>query len=335
MSNKDLLLFNDLQPEADGKPVGVVVDKAIEVDLEKYYEIIADKGYNSLSPEDTTDFLSKLYAAGEEDKIKAYFITTLRHPYLCRSRGDKEAFPEDEYARYYYTAVAVRRVNYTLNYFAHAAARIHESILVAALYTQEFEAGIGLVIAADEMRAKMSEKAFKATIPSLDAIAKNIGTRYLVYTRGKGDYKVAPDKYIADIDTLAGTGWKNIEGAKTAITAVEDTAAALDVEAFIMPDIKSRIDEVKKEAAENRRVFSVILSTFIKNLKKKEVREAFTREYTAGRVRPLLEELGTYEEAGIVRAGYVHNLIDYGDNTYYVLKKVDEYKKAHYGKGIL
>ena len=335
MSNKDLLLFEDLKPEADGKPLGVGDEKGINVELEKYYEIIADKGYNSLSPEDTTDFLSKLYAAGEEDKIKAYFITTLRHPYLCRSRGDKEAFPEDEYARYYYTAVAVRRVNYTLNYFAHAAARIHEGILGAALRTREYEAALALVISANKMRAKLSDKAYKDSIPALDEAAKFLDTRYLVYTPGKGDYKVAPEEYIKEIGDLAESGKRNIVGAKTGISAVEDTAAALDIEAFIMPDIKEGIDSVKREAAENRRVFTVLFTTFLKNLKDKEAREAFTRIYPAGVVRDLLADVGTYEEAEAERAGYIHNLIDYGDSTYYVLKKVDEYKKAHYGKGIL
>ena len=335
MSNKDLLLFNDLQPEADGKPVGVVVDKAIRVDLEKYYEIIDDKGYNSLSPEDTTDFLSKLYAAGEEDKIKAYFITTLRHPYLCRSRGDKEAFPEDEYARYYYTAVAVRRVDYTLNYFAHANARIHEGAVAAALRTREYEAALALAITANKMRAKLSDKAYKDSIPALDEAAKFLGTRYLVYTPGKGDYKVAPEEYIKEIGDLAESGKRNIVGAKTGISAVEDTAAALDVEAFIMQDIKDEIEKVRLAAAENRRVFTALFTTFLKNLKDKEAREAFTRIYPAGVVRDLLADVGTYEEAEAERAGYIHNLIDYGDSTYYVLKKVDEYKKAHYGKGIL
>jgi len=335
MSNKELFLFNDLQPEADGKPVGVATDKGIKVELDTYYQLIADKGYNSLSPEDTTDFLSKLKEAGEVDKIKRYFISTLGHPYLCRSRGDKEAFTEEEYAYYYYTAVAVRKVNYITHYFANASQKIHEGYLITLIRTKEFEAAAAFAVAAAGLRTKLGEAGYKAIIPSLDEVAEGIGGRYLEYTRRRGNYKVKPDIYLEDIIGVTRSGTESIAAVKTAITSIEDTAAALDAEAYIMPDVKALIADVKEEAAGNRKALTTVLNNFLKNLKKKEVREAFTVNIEAGYPRAILAEVYTYEELGIMRRDYIHNLIDYGNNTYYVLKKVDEYKKARNEEGII
>lgn len=333
---KELLLFNDLQPQGEKEAVGVATDKGIVVALEEYYRLIGEAGYGKLSPEDTADFLGKLKAAGRVEDIKKYFVTTLRHPYLCRTWGDKEAFTDEEYTRYFYTAVVVHKVNAITHYYGHAIQKIHEGILLALIRGEEYEAAVNFAASAAEMRARLGEEAYRAIVPSLDDIAKNIGEgRYLEYVRRRGNYKVNAARFIDDLKQHAKTGTVSIAAVKTATVSNIDAARALDAEAFIMKDVVKLMQSAKEKAEENRRVFSQLYTAFLRSLKKKEVREAFTAPFEANIVRRALDDLTTYEDSPVNRSEYIHNLIDYGNNSYYVLKKVDEYKKSHNEKGIL
>lgn len=322
-----------------GKPEEIpatLEEKGITVDIEDYYRLISEIGYGKLSREDTAAFLSKLKEAGKDAEILRYFVATIKHPYLCRSAADKEAFTPEEYARYYYSAVAVRELNSITHYFGHAIQAAHEGILLALLRAEEYEAGVAFAANAKEIRATLGEEAYRGVVPSLDAVAKNIGEgRYLQYKKGSGTYEVDALTFLTDLKHLVDSGNTTTRAIKTALAAGEDTLKVLNIEAFIMPDVKKLMQEVREKVAQNRSVLTKILTNLLKQQKKKEVREAYTRHLEANYIREALSAIISLEDAKPNKAEYMQNLTLYAGDTYYIARLVDEYKKANNEEGIL
>ena len=291
-------------------------------------DFITKAKQNTLSREDTAELLKNLQEAGREKDILRYFVNTIRRPYLCRTAGDREGLSLDDYTRYYYTAVAVREINSITHYFAHAIAQTNESSLLLLLRLREYDTAVAFAINAEKVRLTLGDK-YQDIIPSLDDVAKNIGEgRYISYKKRTGIYRVDSITFLIDVMKIAEGANKIVKAVKTSTSAIEDTIAALDIEAFIMADVKGFISTLKEAIEENRRLLRNTLTHLLRNQKKKEVRDTYTTPLEANTIRRTLEDLLTLDTAEATKAEYLGNLLLYGNNSFFVINKVEEYKKG-------
>ena len=176
--------------------------KTPKVDAEKVARLLAIKpaSYTDFTEDQARDFLATLYEAGEVEAVRKYYYTTIRRPYLFRSRADKDTIPADLAREYYYGAIildvledVVRKCKnfFNINYFDDESL----SVLI-----RDFNRARAFCVAAEEERKALGDVVFKEkVVPARDGEAASLysvagGINFLHYKPGEGVYKIsAPD----------------------------------------------------------------------------------------------------------------------------------------------
>lgn len=301
--------------------------KTPKVDPEKVARLLAIKpaSYSDFTEDQARDFLATLYEAGEVEAVRKYYYTTIRRPYLFRTRADRDTIPAEVATEYYYGAIALSVLEDVVEKLKSISNINYFYDQNVGIFAREYNRARAFVEATRKERETLGEEAYKKIVPIRDAEAESLfsatGYVYLIsYNKGEGDYKLHIPALI--------TGFKrNIDAiaANSKAYYVVKASAGDVIKALRLEEYAGDFFEVTKkadEAVKGLRAQLVLLLTLLLEDYDKDP-GLYTEARPTKKAETALYEALNYDQIDPRKEeDYDFNVYVFGNSTTYLLDKV-------------